>query len=492
MRAGARGGARQTFAKFWLGCGAIALLWALGGFTPFFKLVYALVPGTKYFRAPSSTLYVLAFSLAVLSAIGFERLLQRNIPLARLKRYVLGWVGFASLIALLAWSGALTYFATILGQQFAVQFGHDPDGFREFIERNRAALMLGATRSLAVVLGASALAYGFSLRKVKPTTFALAMVMLCSVDLWSVARHYWMFGKPARELYGNDPIINYLKAQQEPGRVFVHTRTADYRTPSDPYFGANGFGEGAGFMVHGIRTVTGYQGNVLARYEAISSGDALINPNFWRHENVRWLYTNIDIADTALKKINGPLINSAGSTAYLYEMPGANPYAWVAASYGGQDDSTALRAILDGAHNPREFVAFDTATILDGRKVGGPPALMPRPSEIVSTVSAFGPGRATIQLSAPAVSGSALVISENYYAGWQATADGMPVPVVRAAFNLVGVPLPEGARVVTFQFRDARYATGRFLTLLSLCFCFALILPQGLRKFRTRRAPIPG
>ena len=32
----------------------VALLWALGGSTPFFHIVYALVPGTKFFRAPST------------------------------------------------------------------------------------------------------------------------------------------------------------------------------------------------------------------------------------------------------------------------------------------------------------------------------------------------------------------------------------------------------------------------------------------------------
>ncbi|MBI5600321.1 MAG: hypothetical protein HY944_02015, partial [Gemmatimonadetes bacterium] len=40
---GAGGEARRGFRRFWLGVGIIALLWALGGSTPFFQIVYALV-----------------------------------------------------------------------------------------------------------------------------------------------------------------------------------------------------------------------------------------------------------------------------------------------------------------------------------------------------------------------------------------------------------------------------------------------------------------
>ncbi|MBC8088756.1 MAG: hypothetical protein H7Z40_15940, partial [Phycisphaerae bacterium] len=481
-------GSRKLLARFWLATGVVSLLWALGSFTPFFKLVYWLVPGTSYFRAPSTIIYVVTFSLCVLAALGFERVLTHKVSAPRLKQYLAGWAAFGVLMAILAWSGLLTQLAKNIGRSVALQFGHDPTGFGEFIGRNEPALNVGATRSLLVVLLLAAIVFAFSRNKLKPTLFALAVVIVASIDLWSVARRYWMFSEPARVLYGNDQIIDYLKEQPQPGRVFVHTRTGDYRTATDPYFGRGGFGEGAGFMVHGIRSVSGYQGNVLARYEAMSAGNAVINPAFWQHENVRWLYTNAEIIDTLLKKINGPLTNSAGSTAYLYAMPGENPYAWVAASYGAQNDSTAVREILDGEHDPRVFVAFDTAATLNGQRVPQPPAVLPPPSQVTTTVSDFGPGRATIQLSEPAAGRSALVISENYYPGWRATVNGVSVPVVRAAFNLVGVPLPDGARAVTFTFQDERYATGRMITLLSLLASVLLIVPALVRYFRNRHA----
>ena len=51
---------------FWLGTLIVSLLWAWGGGTPFYQLVYAIIPGSKFFRAPSTILYVTTLSVAVL------------------------------------------------------------------------------------------------------------------------------------------------------------------------------------------------------------------------------------------------------------------------------------------------------------------------------------------------------------------------------------------------------------------------------------------
>lgn len=468
-------GSRKLFARFWLGTAIVSLLWALGGFTPFFKLVYWIVPGTKYFRAPSTIIYVLAFSMCVLASLGLERLLERRVSARNLKRYLAGWITFGTMIALFAWTDAIgrivSNFATRLMQRSPVQ----RLGMEEVIERVNHGIVVGATRSLAVVLIAALLIWLFTHRKIKPTLFAALLLVLSSVDMWSIARRYWMFWNPASELFASDEIIRYLQNQKEPGRVFVYTRTGDHRTTYDPYFGGDGFGRSAGFMPHGIRSVTGYQGNVLARYEAMSADAALIEPRFWQHENVRWLYTNEPIADSVFTRINGPLQNAGGSVSYLYELPGNNSYSWVAASYGAVDDSTALRDLRNGRDDPRAFVAVDTAATVNGERIPRKTALLPPPSSITTRVLSFGAGFANIELSAPTTEGNALVVSENYYPGWRATVDGKSVPVVRAGFNLVGVLLPAGARKVAIEFRDPRYNTGRAVTLASLAICVLLV-----------------
>ncbi|MCX5760441.1 MAG: hypothetical protein NTW72_02875, partial [Gemmatimonadetes bacterium] len=76
---GIGGEARRSFRRFWTGAAIISLLWALGGSTPFFQIVYAIVPGTKFFRAPSTMMFVFAFAIAVLAALGTERVLAGKV-----------------------------------------------------------------------------------------------------------------------------------------------------------------------------------------------------------------------------------------------------------------------------------------------------------------------------------------------------------------------------------------------------------------------------
>ena len=85
-----------------------------------------------------------------------------------------------------------------------------------------------------------------------------------------------------------------------------------------------------------------------------------------------------------------------------------------------------------------------------------------------------GAGHAHVQPSQPratdpttfrsrpaAPAGSALVVSENYFPGWSATADGKSVPVARMNFNLIGARFPPEREAVHFEFEDAAYEKGK-------------------------------
>jgi uncharacterized membrane protein YfhO len=73
-----------------------------------------------------------------------------------------------------------------------------------------------------------------------------------------------------------------------------------------------------------------------------------------------------------------------------------------------------------------------------------------------------------LQLAKPAPSGSALVVSENYYPGWKATADGKDALVVRTDYSLMGVVLPAGATRVELTFTGPAYERGKMVTLIAL------------------------
>ena len=76
-----------------------------------------------------------------------------------------------------------------------------------------------------------------------------------------------------------------------------------------------------------------------------------------------------------------------------------------------------------------------------------------------------------------------LLISENYYKDWQATAYGHPVPVVLGNAALMTVPVSAGTRVVELEFVSPEYRVGKVLTILSLLSVgCGLLLPPFLRS----------
>ncbi|HET7189761.1 MAG TPA: hypothetical protein VFI52_16530 [Gemmatimonadaceae bacterium] len=468
------GDARRAFRRFWIGTGIVSFLWMLGGNTPFFLLIYELVPGTKFFRAPSTIIYVFAFSVCVLAALGTERILARRVS----RRYAFGWLAAGLIIALLATGGVLTSLARgpaqVLGARIAMQQGYDPSVAPQIAEQltsaNASDVVLGGWRSFLFVALAAGALLGYLRGAITPRVFGIALTVIVGADLWSIAREYWLFSPPAAQLYASDPAIELLKKESQPGRVLVSATSDSGLARPDPYFGTDGQGSGTGLMVHGIRSLTGYHGNQLARYQLLeesrlqSGASAIGTPMFWRHENARYLYTNRPVGDSSVKLLIGPVRNSAGSTVYLYRLPGDNPFAWVAPAATKAPDQDAQAAVLDPRFDPLRIAVFDTGAAMQPPPVTKLPERLP----LTTMTTAYGPGHASIALSAPAPAGAALVVSENYFPGWTAAVDGRSAPVYRADFNLIGVPLPAGARSVELAFHDAAVSTGKAVTLAAL------------------------
>jgi hypothetical protein len=475
------GQARRRFRLFWIGVAVVSFLWMLGGSTPFFHLVYAIVPGTKFFRAPSTIIYVFSFAVSVFAALGTERLLEGALS----RRFLVGWLAAAAVVAVLASVGVIGAMAEAgaraagasLFPEYAAQAGEQ---WASRANANGAEVILGAWRSfLFIALTVGAL-FWYLRTRASTVLVGAALAAIVAIDLWSVEREYWMFSPPARELFATDPALEMLKREPQPGRVVVFSQGDSGIVASDPYFGTGSgthIGTGTGLMVHRIRSVTGYHGNEIGRYQTLmdmrlsNGAPALISPTFWRHENARYLYTNVPIADPALKLMTGPVHNSAGSTVYLYRLPGDNPYAWLATAIAKAPDSDAEAAVLDPRFDPARIAVFDTAAAVQPNAGQTPPEPLP----ITTTTSNLAPGQADISLSSPAPAGSALIVSENYYPGWSARVDGKPADTYRADYNLIGIPLPPDAKTVSLRYHDPAVATGRIVTIVALIAALAAL-----------------
>ncbi|MEP7002603.1 MAG: hypothetical protein ABI969_19080, partial [bacterium] len=355
-------------------------------------------------------------------------------------------------------------------------------------EANGGEVLLGAWRSALFVIVMAGLVLGLVAGRIPVRVAGGLFTLIVALDLWSVEREYWLFSPPARVLYATDAAIEYMKKDPQPFRVAVVAQGDSGLVHPDPYYGTDKLGRGTGLMVHGIRSITGYHGNEMGRYQQVSEFQlapnvppVLLTPMFFRHENVRYLYTNSAVTDSSMKLVVGPIKNSAGSVVYLYKIPGDHPYAWVASAMAKAPDSNVLPAVIDPRFDPKRLAVFsDTSTLLFS-----PPTAMPAPSPITTTTSKLAPGHATIALSEPASAGAALVVAENYYPGWTANVDGKPLAAYRADFNLIGVPLPTGARSVELSFHDAAVDSGKGITIAALLLA-VLILVGGVVIDRRR------
>jgi hypothetical protein len=451
---------------FWTITLVVATLWALGSHTPFYRIPYALVPGTKFFRAPNSVFFVGSFALAALSAAGVDRALDRAIN----RKYLYGCLAFATFIVLLASTGILTSIAeSVAGEQMV-----------ERAIANSLDLMIGAWRSFAFVLVCVGVVLLVQRGKIGTAVAGWAIALAAAADLWSILRFYWVFAAPAAQLYASDPTIEYVRNQSQPGRVIaVGLAPINVRDPNL---------DGDGLMVHRIRAVLGYHGNQLGRYNALIDKEQgyrqVLNPNVWHLLNARFLLTDTNDASKLFpgaSLVAGPAQDASGVTEYLFRLPGDNPYAWVAPIIVKAPDNAVLGTLWDQRFDAQRAGLFDSAAAVTG--VANVTAL-PEPLPIKASVSHYEPGNVSIRLDAPAPKGSALIVSENYYPGWKAIADGKPAVLARADFSLIGVQLPEGARSVELSFSSPAYARGKVITLIALTVALLLI---GMGVFAERR-----
>jgi hypothetical protein len=190
-----------------------------------------------------------------------------------------------------------------------------------------------------------------------------------AVDLWSIERLYWQFSAPASVTFAADSTVAYIKAQREPGRVLpIVTQRQHGRDP---------FLAGDALMVHRVRSVLGYHGNELGRYQQLGGyaegWRQIANPNFWRLMNVSYVLTDAeDLGVPSWTRVVGPVKNAYGTDVYLFRMAEENPAAWVAPAIVKATDEQALATVLDPRFDVRRAALFDSAASVTGVELANP------------------------------------------------------------------------------------------------------------------------
>lgn len=457
----------RKHAWFWLGAVVVGLFWAWGGNTPFYQLVYAVVPGSKYFRAPSTILYVVAFATAVLAAIGAERVLAGKST----ARFVFTGLAIAFLTAIVASLGGLTAIALSIAPEQA-----------DRIHANAHDLVIGAWRACGFIAATAAACWYRQRERLSAGVVGWLLLGLVASDLWSVERHYWTFSDRATQLYASDPIIDFLKTRPQPARVIALPLSANM-APHDPFIA------GDALMIHGIRSVLGYHGNELGRFQDLygkaEGYQSIANPNFWALTNANYFYTNANaVPFQGARLVAGPVRNAAGTMTYLFELPGDHPVAWLSPLVVKLEDAATKATLLNPNFDLKRVAIFAPEASVHAR-----PLDTPLPPAATATVRAtrYEAGAIDLTIDGDIPAGSALIVSENFYPGWSATIDGRPAAISRADYSLIGLEMPAAARQISLRFTSAPFRTGRAITLVALCAAIAWMI-GGVVADRRRAA----
>lgn len=434
------------------------VLFALGGHTPFYRLPYHLLPGIKMTRGAGMIFFLASFGVAALAAFGTQTLLR---AVGNVRRGVLIWwlggLGAAVVLALAgAFKGIMISFAT-------------PDKL-PVVDANYGTFTWDAVRGLGIALGVAGLVLTLRKSRLVGDAWALVLGALVLLDLWSVEQRQIRFGPPAEQLFARDEVMNRLSTDRGLYRV-LPVPLAYWQ---DNYF-----------MVHEIRSILGYQGTEIHRYDELLGGkntwQNVTNPNVWRLLAVKYLVIDRSVEFPGLTLVGqGPLTNYEGQPVHVYRYEQAQPFARVVAEAFKVPDDQMIPTLINTRFDPARLLLVPPDAPAGVTTLSALPDSVP----IAVKTTEMRAGWYRFELATPPAVPAYLFVSENYYPAWRATVDGEEAPVLRAQYALMAVPLPAGARSVDLVYRSAAYRIGRVVTLVTILTVLALMAGDRLRRRR--------
>ena len=434
----------------------VFLFFSFGGHTPFYRPFFELLPLLKKIRAMGMVFYLVAFPVSLLAAIGLDRLLSRAVPMRTLLIVLGGFTAFTVLGA----AGALQGLASSLAIPERA----------EYVLANAPELQKGAVRLLVFVLLGSATLFAAATGRLKPAVSVAALVVIVSIDLWSIDRIFYTFSPRANVLFADDAVTTYLQKMKEPYRVIDAGQS---------------YGRHSILMKYRIPSVLGYHGFELRTYDelgGLSEGwRNLTTPNVMELLAVRYVILPDTQSIPGFHKVVDKTATAFGTTATLYERDTVPAYARVVLNAAKVPTDQTVPTLID----PRFPV--NGAVLLPDTSTSSSPQAQP-PFAIATAkaaVTAWAPGRMTVAITGAEAQPSHLLVSENWYPDWKATVDGKPGVVRRANHTLISVDLPPGAKQIELVFDSATYAKGKLISLVALAIATLMTLIPAFASRRT-------
>ncbi len=444
-------------AWFFGGLTIFAIFYGMGGTTPFFRLMYAIVPMVKSMRGASMIMFLGSFSVALLAGMGVQSLFDWRDEGKKLignkANYVL--FGFPSFILLLAicfsvaGQGMIKLWCTIFYSEASTQLVQRGVTKLDVANMNLPAIQSGAWIAFFFVALAAFFLWLYREGKMG-AGIMIALIALPVIDGVRFDSRFIRIVDP-REFasrYNETPLTRFLTGQKERFRVI---NVADVKE--------------ADFPVHGIDATVGYHGNQLRWYDDLLGGPNLdniytFNPRLLNLTGTKYLInpTDQDIPPNHFGPI--PLVTATSyGNERLIRNDNAFPRVFLVDKYiVVTDRKQMVNEVISGRSDMRHTVLLE-----DQPTLSMPTAENPTDS---AWIIDYQPETVTVGVNA--AQNAILVLTDTWFPSWQVTVDGKPVNCLRAYGAFRAVEIPAGSREVRFEYHSSRYALGKTVTLLTI------------------------
>jgi hypothetical protein len=413
--------------RFFAVAAIVALIYALGRYTPFFYISFNLLPGIDLFRRPADATFLIGALGAILAGYATHRLFQEpHAPLER--RHVLIVFGliataFEIAICLAWWFGRLPQFALPL-----------------------------AAGALSFGIGALVLLWARSRIVSQPLLAAAALSAFTAADLAYHNGPSSSTGLPPAMYDVLSPVTTNATI------AILKSRVVDSDTRRDRIELAGlGFHWPNASLTHRLENTLGYNPVRLALYsEAVGADDHVGLPEQRRFTpllpsyrstlanllGLRLIATGapIETMDRRLKPGDLPLV-ARTSDGYIYENPAAMDRVLFATSARAADFDRMLR---DGVWPAADL---RTTMLLGNAPPQAPATRRPGKVAIVSYRNT------EVILDADSPDGGWVVLNDLWHPWWFAEVDDRPAELLRANVLFRAVAVPPGRHRVRFTFQ---------------------------------------
>lgn len=437
---------RNRYWWFFLALSLVTLTVAFGGYTPLYKFYYEFLPGTKRFRAPSVSFYIVSLSLVTMAGLTLERLAALRDD-ARTDTRDNRWTGWA-ILAIAAIAGLGAAVAGVLS--------------------TASTAAQGVGRFGLFTLAVCGVLWLWRARITPSWVFAILLSLVTVVDLLVVNRRFFKTVDGPEVMWAEDELISFLKNRPQPTRVWI--------MPARDWTDSNVL------MMFGVQQAGGEHGNQLQRWNeyAGAGGTAYVDwSNFTKHDafvnaaNIEWVVAREDLKLGADTSVLAPRHMRGG---FVYQNKFAAPRAFLAEKVISSADTMGALTLFQGG----TFDVRKTAVVYTPK----PLQLPETPLQGGVQIKTYEPDRIEVQATSnrPAL----LVLADNFHKDWVATVNGKPTPILRTNHTFRGVVVGAGPSDVVFEFKPRALLKGFYIYLVSLALLAAYTIWLIATRLRRR------